>query len=581
MRHLRLPIAAVLFSAAASAAAPATSPPVAVDPREALVAPGDGVAHYRRAEQARALIEAETWSAAEPILLTLTRDYPLLGTTWGQLALAQRKQGKHAEAIRSYQRVLEIQGPGLPFNARYWIAASHAALGHSREALDTLQQLVDDDAWLERPGLAEEPALASLAKEPRFLALAGKEDVSRLDRVAGWRRDLDVFVDELRRNNPPGFPIPEELLRRQRELAGAIPDLTDLQVAMELGRMMHALGRGHTGFWLGMPGRLEFRSLPVRFYVFPEGLYVIAARPGYEKLVGARVLRFGDTPAEEALARVATIQSSESVTQLLWLSPFFLAIPDVLEGLGIASHDRGTQLTLAMPDGSTVVETLPPVDPERPSNKLVAPPNVPAPLFLRRVGEAHWLQPLPERDAVYVQVNNVIADEDETMAQLGLRLRKVLAETAAKSVVLDLRHNNGGNTFTYQELLRTLTAFSTVEGRATYVLIGRNVYSAAANLSTDLERMVQPVFVGEPTSQTGNQWGDESQFVLPWSGLAGAFSGRRWQLSHPWDRRRSIVPQVPVQLTAKAYFAGEDPALAAVFRLIDEAKPAAAAATPS
>jgi hypothetical protein len=58
-------------------------------------------------------------------------------------------------------------------------------------------------------------------------------------------------------------------------------------------------------------------------------------------------------------------------------------------------------------------------------------------------------------------------------------------------------------------------------------------------------------------------------FVLPYSGLTGAFSGARWQLSHPWDQRRSIVPQVPVQLTAASYFKGEDPALDAVFAIID------------
>jgi C-terminal processing protease CtpA/Prc len=158
------------------------------------------------------------------------------------------------------------------------------------------------------------------------------------------------------------------------------------------------------------------------------------------------------------------------------------------------------------------------------------------------------------------------------MPQFGLRLRQVIADGKPRHLILDLRHNSGGNSFSYVELLRTLVAFSAGEGQKVYVLIGRNVYSAAANLSTDLERLVRPVFVGEPTSGTGNQWGDENPFILPYSGLAGAFSGVRWQLSNPWDERRSIVPQVPVQLTAGDYFAGRDPALDAVFRLIRESE---------
>jgi C-terminal processing protease CtpA/Prc len=195
---------------------------------------------------------------------------------------------------------------------------------------------------------------------------------------------------------------------------------------------------------------------------------------------------------------------------------------------------------------------------------------VPAPLFLSQIRKNHWLQALPDRHAIFVQVNNILPDEDETMPQFGLRLRQAIADGKPRHLILDLRHNNGGNSFSYIELLRTLVAFSAGEGQKVYVLIGRNVYSAAANLSTDLERLVRPVFVGEPTSGTGNQWGDENRFILPYSGLTGAFSGVRWQLSNPWDERRSIVPQVPVQLTAGDYFAGRDPALDAVFRLIRE-----------
>lgn len=131
----------------------------------------------------------------------------------------------------------------------------------------------------------------------------------------------------------------------------------------------------------------------------------------------------------------------------------------------------------------------------------------------------------------------------------------------------DLRHNNGGNTFTYRELLRTVMPFSTGEGHRLYVLIGRGVYSAAANFSTDLERLADPVFVGEPTSMTGNQHGDEGRVLLPYSGLQATIAGVNWQLSHPWDRRASIVPEVPVSLSARAWLAGEDLVLDTALRM--------------
>jgi hypothetical protein len=193
---------------------------------------------------------------------------------------------------------------------------------------------------------------------------------------------------------------------------------------------------------------------------------------------------------------------------------------------------------------------------------------VAAPLFLTHPKDEHWLQPLPEHDAVYAQMNNIDPAPHETVPQFGLRLRKVLKDTGAHNVILDLRRNNGGNTFQYVELLRTLTAFSTDDTHTVFVLIGRANYSAAANFMTDLERITRPIFVGEPTSMTGNGWGDESVFVLPYSGLFGSFAGVRWQLSNPWDKRRSLQPAVPVQLTANAYFAGQDPVIDTVFKMI-------------
>ncbi|HWH22619.1 MAG TPA: hypothetical protein VNT25_04915, partial [Allosphingosinicella sp.] len=242
-----------------------------------------------------------------------------------------------------------------------------------------------------------------------------------------------------------------------------------------------------------------------------------------------------------------------------------------LRGLGIVKNASAAELTLSTPDGSTVTKTLP-FGPPRPGGKLKAPSGVNPPLYLQKVDQMHWLQPLPEADAVYAQVNNIFPDKDETLPQFAASLRRAITQSGANNVILDLRHNNGGNSFMYVDLLRELVAFSAGEGKQLYVLIGRGVYSAAANLSTELERLAKPIFIGEPTSGTGNQYGDPSSLRLPYSGLNGAVSGLRWQLSHPWDERRAIVPEVPVQVTAKDYFAGRDRGLEVVLEMISARK---------
>lgn len=589
VRALTLTLGILPWTGAGAANAQTTG--ASADPSAFLAAPADGVDFYRKTETAARLLDEKKWPEAEALLLELTRAYPFSSayapnySNWGRLGMALRQQGKHAAAIEAYKKVIERQGPGLaypgPANARYWIAASYAALSNSQAALDTLEKMIGEDHYLARPDLLSDPNFATLKDSPRFRSIAGKADASGLDRTTGWRRDIDYLVAELKRSNPPGAAIPAELFRRASELQAAVPKLNDHQIAMGIDRVMNALDRGHTAVWIGDPeggAKIDFRPLPVRLYAFPEGIFITEAAKGAEGLAGAQVLAFGDTAAAEALRRLGASISTESGMEILWQGPQLLVRPGVLKGLGIAGAADRAELTLRMPDGRTVKKTLGVRDETRPtdwSRRLNAPPSVPAPLFLSQIRENHWFQALPDRHAIFVQVNNILPDEDETMPQFGLRLRQAIADGAGgkpRHLILDLRHNNGGNSFSYVELLRTVVAFSAGEGQKVYVLIGRNVYSAAANLSADLERLVRPVFVGEPTSGTGNQWGDESRFILPYSGLTGAFSGVRWQLGNPWDERRSIVPQVPVQLTAGDYFAGRDPALDAVFRMIRESE---------
>ncbi|HYH82086.1 MAG TPA: hypothetical protein VEX86_19925 [Longimicrobium sp.] len=89
-----------------------------------------------------------------------------------------------------------------------------------------------------------------------------------------------------------------------------------------------------------------------------------------------------------------------------------------------------------------------------------------------------------------------------------------------------------------------------------------------------------PIFVGEASSECCNLYGDPVSVTLPYSGVQGELTAVKWQLSAPGDRRREMSPEVPVQLTARAYFAGEDPALDTIYRMIAARRAAAPRASP-
>jgi tetratricopeptide (TPR) repeat protein len=550
------------------------------------VAPTDPVKFLADTRRAQALIDEKKWAEAEPILRYLVAAHPAASgfaarvSNWGRLATVLREQGKCREAIPAYQRVIEMQGPGLSYlgwgNARYAMAACQLAIGDRLAALSTLHEFVQADRFLQRPSLVDDPAFAALRDDPRFRALVGPDRIVRAKgRVSGWRADIDYLSSEVARNT--GAAPSAQFGAVRDKLKRDIPNLSDEAVVAGLGRMLASLHLGHTALWLGDPSAktfIDYRQLPLRFYLFADGAFVTQDFTSATDLAGAQILKIGEMDVVDAVDRVRKSSSHQSESELIWIAPEFLIRPAVLKGLGIIDRSDRVELTVRARGGGERVVTLAPADepdlgPLR--NKLAPPPGVTPPRFLAKLkDEVHWFEPVSGADVLYVQVNNMRDDKDESLAEFGLRLRRELARANRSNLIIDLRNNNGGNSFQYVELLRTLVAYSAIDGNRVYALIGRNVYSAAGNFTTDLERLVKPVFVGEPTGQMGNQAGDESMFVLPYSGLTGAVSGVRWQLSHPWDKRNSVAPDVPVAMSSTDYFAGRDPVMAVVMRLIAE-----------
>ncbi len=542
-------------------------------PLTLLAVPKDGLAYYEMKLRARQLYGERKFAEAEPLLDRLVREYPRDPENWRMIADTKMNLKKPLEAVSAYEKVGQLIGWDLEFWGGYEVAESYLAAGKKRAALDMLRHMIFERRGFARTVLYDDPDYAALRDDPEFLELIGRPDTTGWSREKGWTYDLDFLYSELKRVNPDyrDKPFPAELERRYRELKSRIPQLSDEEIFYGMGRMLAVLRQGHVAIF----NPPNDRHLPVLFYIFPDGIYIIDAGDDYKNLIGSRVVAFGNTPAEEALRLMAEAQSVDGNNQYIWGTPRMLASTYYLKGIKAIKSLDSVPLTVQQPDGGgsrtvTLSTLTAPLAPRM--DRMVAPANIEPPLFLSKIGrdvqDFHWEKALPEHDALYVQVNNLRDEKDETLAQYGRRLWTVIENSKPKNLILDLRHNNGGTTQKYPELLRTLTAFSRASGNQLYALIGRRTYSAAGNFVTDLERLTAPIFVGEASSECCNLYGDPIAVRLPFTKIQAELTAVKWQLSSPGDRRREMSPHVPVQLTAEAYFKGKDPALEAVYHLI-------------
>src|SRR5207344_667074 len=97
---------------------------------------------------------------------------------------------------------------------------------------------------------------------------------------------------------------------------------------------------------------------------------------------------------------------------------------------------RERTLTLAPASPGNIAKALTPSE---------APGAGPVPRYLSHASAAYWFEYLPETKTFYFQFNRVDNDPQEPLAAFARRLEHALDERKDASLVVDLRHNFGGN----------------------------------------------------------------------------------------------------------------------------------------
>lgn len=396
---------------------------------------------------------------------------------------------------------------------------------------------------------------------------AQSQSLTDSSRVAGWRSDITYYLQQMRRQHYTyrSRPLPPELIDVANRLSRNVPRYSDERILAEFGHLASFAGDGHTYILPFGSRRVTAHMLPLRFFLFSDGVYVIDAFPGYERWIGSRVVRVGDSPAEAVVDRMKGALSADNRFTYLWTVPAFMSFQGYLENFADGIRSDSIALTLKpMGASDSRVKIAPvPAPPFRGIPKLLASrmPGAPAaPLYLSNVSQNFLIKSLSD-GVLYVQFNQVMDAPSESLAAFAKRLDKTLTDTKPRTVVVDVRHNNGGNLNLLPPLLDAFRRYEQAnKGGRIYVLMGRNTFSAAQVFLAQMDRYTNAVFAGEPSSSRPNFVGEETPVELPWSGAIGSISDR-YHETIPGDTREWIEPDIKLVLSSRDYFANRDPLL--------------------
>ncbi len=535
-------------------------------------------------QNAKSATQKEDWNNAAGLWGEVVKANPVNSEFFQEWGKALYKIRDYSNAVAADKKVLELGPPEFVADICYDIARNYALMGNTGESLAWLDRAWEH-GWRDLEKARKDDDLKSLRSEGHVQDLIGSVNTNAMTREQGWRYDLHFLEREIYRRSPDPFRHSSHTVfeKTVSELDSEIPKLRDDQIIVELLRIMTLVGDGHSIATFGS-ARPELRkSVPVEFYWFKDGLYIVSADQAHKDLIGKQVLRVNGHPIAEVLEALKSEIPRDNAMWLQTIAPIYMRIPELLSGLGLIPRADALALSLRDANGQESQATissedlaLQQIDPDFPAIWFVLPqaarnwtslPELngkPIPLYLKHPEKSYWFEYLEQQKVLYFQFNLILDDPKEPLNEFLDGMFEFLRQHDVAKMVIDLRENPGGDTTLVKPLIAGIIQSKINQHGKLFVIIGRRTFSAAMNTSVFLERNTEAIFVGEPTGSSPNFVGETIPVRLPYSGLLPCVSDLYWETSWPWDHREWIAPLLYTPPTFAAYQQNRDPAMEAI-----------------
>ena len=317
-------------------------------------------------------------------------------------------------------------------------------------------------------------------------------------------------------------------------------------------QIVASIGDAHTR--LGTPE--NERVLPVAFTWFREDLRVTAAVQGFERLLGASVVRIGTLSRDSAYARATTLVprgETDGWTRLA--SSRVLRSATLLHGLGLATSSDSVSFTVVLESGQTLTTTLPslPGNPPPALRSLVSQP-----FGVFREERVFAFRLLPDSQTAYLAFDQYPDKSD--FRRIANDLLRLVDSARVRRLVVDLRRNAGGDFTKARELLIPGLKRQAVSAPGhLFVLTGPNTFSAAMTNAIDFRTELKAILVGQPTGARPNNYQEGREFRLANSGLTVGYSTKYYKFQEA--DTEGVIPDHLIELTWEDYKSGRDAVL--------------------
>lgn len=370
--------------------------------------------------------------------------------------------------------------------------------------------------------------------------------------------DIEYFKVEMPKHHINAFHSisEDEFQERVDNLITRIPELNNQQVFVELNKITTAIGDAHTGF-----SYFDGYIYPVMLYSFGDDIYVVNADKSLEDILYAKVVAVNGHDIAEIKEQLTLLIPHENDIWLKNQLPGYLRLPVFLYGLNLIPDEEKTMFTFEKEDGSIIEKELTTLSYGVIPDFIISNGKfVNSKISTAEHESYYWYEFLEDEKTLYFKYN-VCADMDQlSFEQFNQDMFDSLDGKEIHKVVIDLRHNSGGDSSILYPFIESMAALqAAAPDLKIYALSSRQTYSSGMMAITDMRKDLDLTVVGEPTGGSPNSYGDILSFELPNTKLQMMYSTKYFQLTD--DNADTIVPDVLIEYTMEDFLAEKDAAM--------------------
>ena len=386
-----------------------------------------------------------------------------------------------------------------------------------------------------------------------------------------WQDDLKFLQETIYKDYPFLFKktTKTDFDRAVEKLSNDIPKLQEHEIVVGLARLIASFKYGHTSLGL-RELKNPFHQLPLNFYEFNDGIFIQGVHKDYKVAVGARVVSVAGVPIQDALEAIYPVVPSENDQFFKAYGGLYLSMVEILHAQGILKELSDTvELTLekdgktfkqrfkALPKGERVPTEYSLV--QQDSIWLEARNQDTTPNYLKSLDKIYYYEYLPETKTVYIRHSQIQDDPSEDIPTFYGRVFEFIDSNDVDRLVIDVRLNGGGNNYKNKPIITGIIESKKINqvGKL-FVIIGRRTFSACQNLVNEMSNYTNAIFIGEPTSENINFYGDNNRVELPNSQIPAYLSFAWWQDKPQWEGRDWLAPHIAVDMSFEDYRLNRD-----------------------